>query len=89
MNEKHLEAAIAICSTCRFGSEPCVCGDNCYYLEDEDIYDDDYDEEAESNDFEFVDSPSNCEHLNTYVDNEGFVVCENCGNDEFDDDLDF
>lgn len=88
LDEKYLEAAIAICNTCWFGSEPCICGDNGRYTENEDD-DYDYDEEEESEDFEFVDSPSRCEHLDTYVDSEGFTVCENCGNDEFDDNLDF
>lgn len=40
----YLEARIAICGACRFGAEPCICGDNVDFLI-EDWEDDNEDEE--------------------------------------------
>lgn len=54
----YAEAAVALCSACRFGGEPCICGDSPDYRSSEDpsmpdyMYDDDDDWDDEDNDYD-------------------------------------
>ena len=74
LDEKYREAAVSICNTCWLGQEPCICGDNPENLSDENEWGDECEDD-------YHEDPWNdrCYHINSYIDDGGFEMCEDCG----------